>query len=81
MSIIPLVGATYGAIGTMDGNDWHVGETGIINNFIPKESRTVFDAGVMLDYSIRFGEYMDGGWKILAGATLHNIFAGLGLYF
>lgn len=81
IGVIPLVGVTYGAIGTMDGDDWHIGETGIINNFIPTESRTTLDVGVMMDLSFPFGDYIDLGWKILIGATWHNAFIGLGLYF
>ena len=71
---------TIGTTGIMDGDDWYLSDTGIVNNFVPLEKRSVFDIGAMLDFPIPF-KNLDEGWKILVGVTSHNVFAGVGLYF
>ena len=78
IGIIPIIGATSSAVGYVDGYDWKVNSNGIVNKFNATNKGTYFDAGIVLDYSHKKSGSLIG-YKILAGATLHTIFAGIGI--
>lgn len=76
--IIPIVGATTASVGYVDGWDWKIDETyGVVNKFNATTKKTYFDAGIVLDYSCKKAGGI--GLKLLAGATIHNVFAGVGI--
>lgn len=77
--IIPNIGWASIKVGYTDGEDWTVGDNGIINSFHVTEEKGGFDYGAVLVFQNRDDKI--GYYNFSVGATKKTIWLGFGIDF
>ena len=73
--LIPMVGYTSIKEGITDGEDWSVGESGIVNKFHVTEEKGGFDYGAALVF--QNSDSNIGAYDFSIGVTRHTLWVGL----
>lgn len=73
--LIPMVGYTSIKEGITDGEDWGVGENGIVNKFHVTEEKGGFDYGAALVF--QNSDSNIGAYDFSIGVTRHTLWVGL----